>query len=104
MISQLPDDGDVGGGITSDSDSDEEQQKGSKKRKSGGKDSGGVYVPPKLSAVHYDGEDSKAERNRKQMERAKKRALRYVLLAAKCEKNQIWNCRSFLLLVCATGG
>lgn len=62
---------------SSDSDSDDDEQAtGSKKRKSSAKEAGGIYVPPKLSAVHYDGEDSKAERNRKQMERAKKRALR----------------------------
>lgn len=36
----------------------------------------GVYVAPKLSAVHYDGDDTKAERTRKQLERARKRALK----------------------------
>lgn len=78
MISQLADDNDDAAAMSSsDSDSDEDEQAtGSKKRKSSAKEAGGIYVPPKLSAVHYDGEDSKAERNRKQMERAKKRALR----------------------------
>lgn len=33
------------------------------------------YVPPKLTAVHYDGDESRQERLRKQQERAKKRAL-----------------------------
>lgn len=33
------------------------------------------YVPPKLTAVHYDGDESRQERQRKQQERAKKRAL-----------------------------
>uniref|UniRef100_A0A0A9XEF2 Neuroguidin-B n=1 Tax=Lygus hesperus TaxID=30085 RepID=A0A0A9XEF2_LYGHE len=35
----------------------------------------GIYVPPKLSAVHYDGDESRAERRRKIIERARKRAL-----------------------------
>ncbi|KAF6215148.1 hypothetical protein GE061_009899 [Apolygus lucorum] len=35
----------------------------------------GIYVPPKLSAVHYDGDDSRAERRKKIIERARKRAL-----------------------------
>ncbi|BES88695.1 Sas10/Utp3/C1D family [Nesidiocoris tenuis] len=34
-----------------------------------------VYIPPKLSAVHYDGDESRAERRRKIIERARKRAL-----------------------------
>lgn len=61
-----------------ESDSDEpEQNEKSKKKKSKASGSGtGVYVPPKLTAVHYDGEDTKAERARKQMERARKRALK----------------------------
>lgn len=35
-----------------------------------------VYVPPKLSAVHYDDGDSKAERNRKKVERVRKSTLK----------------------------
>lgn len=35
----------------------------------------GKYVPPKLTAVHYDGDESRQERERKKQERAKKRAL-----------------------------
>lgn len=70
--------------MTDDEDSDESdsdapgQNERSKKKKSKDRASGsaGVYVPPKLTAVHYDGEDTKAERARKQMERAKKRALK----------------------------
>lgn len=59
-----------------DSDSDAGTSNRSKKKS---KDSAtGVYVPPKLSAVHYDGDDSKNERARKQMERARKRALKWV--------------------------
>lgn len=70
LISQLPEE-DEG---TSDSDAQSDQQEHTRNKKKL-KDSTGVYVPPKLSAVHYDGEDTKAERNRKQLERAKKRAL-----------------------------
>lgn len=68
----------------SDEESDDDEEttsnakstKLNKKSKDASTASGGVYVPPKLSAVHYDGEDSKAERSRKQMERARKRALK----------------------------
>lgn len=65
------------------SDDEDESNTGAKSKKFNKKikeksivGNSGVYVPPKLSAVHYDGEDSKAERNRKQMDRAKKRALK----------------------------
>lgn len=64
-----------------DDESDENESRANSAQKSGkkAKEAGaaaGVYVPPKLSAVHYDGEDSKAERARKQMERTRKRALK----------------------------
>lgn len=36
---------------------------------------GDKYVPPKLTAVHYDGDESRQEREKKKQERAKKRAL-----------------------------
>ncbi|KAJ4442401.1 hypothetical protein ANN_03987 [Periplaneta americana] len=35
----------------------------------------GVYVPPKLAAVHYDGDESHAEKQQRALERARKRAL-----------------------------
>lgn len=72
MTSNLPE-GD-NGDDSSDSDSDAEAPSKNKKK---GKEGTGVYVPPKLSAVHYDGDDSKNERIRKQGERARKRALKY---------------------------
>lgn len=60
-----------------DSDDSESGAEISNKSKKKSKDTAtGVYVPPKLSAVHYDGDDSKAERARKQLERARKRALK----------------------------
>ena len=37
--------------------------------------SDGKYVPPKLTAMHYDGDETRQERERKKQERAKKRAL-----------------------------
>lgn len=67
----------AGNNDSDSSDSDDEQPKRNAKKSQGGtKENSGVYVPPKLSAVHYDGEDSKAERARKQIERARKRALK----------------------------
>ncbi|XP_012254045.2 neuroguidin isoform X2 [Athalia rosae] len=35
----------------------------------------GIYVPPKLAAVHYDGDETTAERVRKSSERARRRAV-----------------------------
>lgn len=63
---------------SSDSEADEETTKSTKSARNKSKDSSksGVYVPPKLSAVHYDADDTKGERQRKQLERAKKRAFR----------------------------
>lgn len=87
LISQLPDDEEEEASSTDiESDSDKPTKSGKNKRNKSKDSSGksskgdGVYVPPKLSAVHYDGEDTKAERMRKQLERAKKRALRYFRL------------------------
>lgn len=64
---------------SSESGEDEESTKATKsaRNKSKASDKSATYVPPKLSAVHYDADDSKSERQRKQMERAKKRAFRY---------------------------
>jgi U3 small nucleolar ribonucleoprotein protein LCP5 len=63
---------------SSDSEDEDETTKSTKQSRKKTKDSSksGVYVPPKLSAVRYDDDDTKAERNRKQLERAKKRAFR----------------------------
>lgn len=41
----------------------------------GRESTGDKYVPPKLTAVHYDGDESRQEREKKKQERAKKRAL-----------------------------
>ncbi|KAJ1531022.1 hypothetical protein ONE63_005853 [Megalurothrips usitatus] len=52
------------------SDSDSADEKGNKDKKKSG-----VYVPPKLAAVHYDEEDTPMSRQQKQLERARMRAL-----------------------------
>lgn len=71
--------GDTAESSDESNDSDDETNKiGKNGKKSASTKDGGIYVPPKLSAVHYDGEDTKAERARKQIERARKRALKYV--------------------------
>lgn len=85
LISKLGEEAAANDDESDSDDSDDEpkaatsssQKKRSSKESSGG--GSGVYVPPKLSAVHYDEGDSKAERSRKQLERAKKRALRLVI-------------------------
>lgn len=51
------------------SDVDETSQHGSKKAKDG------VYVAPKVTAVPYDGDESRVVKRQKELERAKKRAL-----------------------------
>uniref|UniRef100_A0A6B2EI25 Protein involved in rrna processing n=1 Tax=Phlebotomus kandelakii TaxID=1109342 RepID=A0A6B2EI25_9DIPT len=38
-------------------------------------ESSGIYVPPKHIPMYYDEDESKADRNRKQLERAKKRSI-----------------------------
>ncbi|KAK3932516.1 Neuroguidin, partial [Frankliniella fusca] len=61
--------GESDGGSGSSDDSDDEKSESKDKKKSG------VYVPPKLAAVHYDGDETTVSRQQKQLERAKKRAL-----------------------------
>lgn len=65
-------------GAEDDSSDESDAEDGTNKTKKKSKDSTGVYVPPKLSAVHYDGDDTKADRTRKQLDRSRKRALKYV--------------------------
>ncbi|XP_055379297.1 neuroguidin isoform X2 [Condylostylus longicornis] len=59
-------------------ENDEDNENGETAKKSGGKKSktksSGKYVPPKLTAVHYD-EETEAERTKKLMEKSRKRAL-----------------------------
>lgn len=62
----------------SESDEDEEtdDEKGVKKPKKGataGKP--GIYVPPKIKPVYYDGDEKPEDKEKKLLERAKKRAI-----------------------------
>ncbi|XP_063984030.1 neuroguidin isoform X2 [Diachasmimorpha longicaudata] len=50
-------------------DSEEDEGKSSKARKTG------LYVPPKITAVHYDGDETMMEKLRKAGERARRRAI-----------------------------
>ncbi|XP_011297961.1 neuroguidin isoform X2 [Fopius arisanus] len=52
-----------------ESDEEDEGGKGNKVRKTG------IYVPPKLAAVHYDGDETMMEKSRKASERARRRAV-----------------------------
>lgn len=76
LTSNMPESGAENADSSTDGSDSEADATNKSKKKS--KEATGVYVPPKLSAVHYDGDDSKTERARKQMERARKRALKYV--------------------------
>ncbi|KAJ9600212.1 hypothetical protein L9F63_009494 [Diploptera punctata] len=63
MISNLND--------SEESDSESDEKAGDKQEKT----KKGVYVPPKLAAVYYDGDESRAEKQQRLLERARKRAL-----------------------------
>nr|CAG4641344.1 EOG090X0IJO [Eulimnadia texana] len=56
-------------GEESDEESDEGEDKAQDKK------AAGVYVPPKLSAVHYDGDETAEQRASKSMERKRKQVL-----------------------------
>lgn len=56
-------------------DEDNEDKESSFKKKGTLKGKSGIYVPPKLRPVHYDGDDTQAEKEKKIIERAKKRAM-----------------------------
>lgn len=45
------------------------------KNKGASKNKSGIYVPPKLRPVHYDGDETQAEKEKRVIERAKKRAM-----------------------------
>lgn len=61
-----------------DSDSDQEEEMESFKATQARKSN--VYVPPKLAAVHYDGDETMAEKIRKAGERARRRAVSNTVL------------------------
>lgn len=59
---------------------DEEGEAGVKKPKKGataGKT--GIYVPPKIKPVYYDGDEKSVDKDKKMIERAKKRAITWVV-------------------------
>uniref|UniRef100_A0A7G3AUJ8 Protein involved in rrna processing n=1 Tax=Lutzomyia longipalpis TaxID=7200 RepID=A0A7G3AUJ8_LUTLO len=55
-----------------DGDGVDEEKNRKRPTKAGGS---GLYVPPKLIPMHYEEDEGKADRNRKQIERAKKRSI-----------------------------
>ncbi|XP_059616232.1 neuroguidin [Phlebotomus argentipes] len=57
-----------------DSD-DEAEEESNRKRPTKAGSSAGLYVPPKHMPMYYEEDESKAERSRKQLERAKKRSI-----------------------------
>ncbi|XP_044750983.1 neuroguidin-A [Coccinella septempunctata] len=68
------------GDIESDDDESGDEEDTAPKNKSG------VYVPPKLSAVHYPGEENAFERNKRLQERSKKHAISSAILQDLCEE------------------
>lgn len=63
----------VAGNVDDKESSDEQSEKEDTKKCESKK---GIYVPPRIAPVYYEGDESKVERNQRQLERAKKRALR----------------------------
>ncbi|XP_045471001.1 neuroguidin [Harmonia axyridis] len=68
-----------------DIESDDDQESGDGEE-SVPKSKKGIYVPPKLSAVHYPGDENAHERNRRLQEKSKKHALSSALLQDLCEE------------------
>lgn len=58
-----------------ESDSDQDSQVAGFKSTPQSRKSSNIYVPPKLAAVHYDGDETVAEKIRKAGERARRRAV-----------------------------
>lgn len=58
-----------------DNDEEEVQAFSTSKKKSASKAKSGLYVAPKLQPVHYDGDETQAEKEKKMIDRAKRRAL-----------------------------
>ncbi|KAJ8933708.1 hypothetical protein NQ314_013838 [Rhamnusium bicolor] len=63
--------GNLIGKLSDGSDTDESEEE----RGKGENNKYGIYVPPKLSAVHYTGDESTQERTKRLQERSKKHAL-----------------------------
>lgn len=58
-----------------DEDNEQEESAPSSKKKGASKGKTGIYVPPKLRPVHYDGDETQADKEKKMIDRAKKRAM-----------------------------
>ncbi|XP_017154029.1 neuroguidin [Drosophila miranda] len=72
-------DDDAQEGSDSDEDEDEEDEAGAgaakKPRKAATAGKSGVYVPPRIKPVYYDGDEKDADKEKKALDRAKKRAI-----------------------------
>ncbi|XP_067620594.1 neuroguidin isoform X2 [Eurosta solidaginis] len=62
-----------------DSESDDDAEEGEtgvkKPKKAATAGKSGIYVPPKIKPVYYDGDEKSADKDKKMVERAKKRAM-----------------------------
>lgn len=76
LISQIPEGEHSNSDESDDNDEDEVNEEKTKKSKDSSSSKSNVYVPPKLQSVHYDGDESKVDRSKRQVERARKRALK----------------------------
>lgn len=57
-------------------DDEDDEEKGVKKpKKAATAGKPGIYVPPKIKPVYYDGDDKAEDKEKKLIERAKKRAI-----------------------------
>lgn len=72
LVSNVPE-GESASSESSESEGEEKSSKSAKNKSSSSKS--GVYVPPKLTSVPYEDEDTKADKERKLIERARKKAL-----------------------------
>uniref|UniRef100_A0A1B0GHR7 Protein involved in rrna processing n=1 Tax=Lutzomyia longipalpis TaxID=7200 RepID=A0A1B0GHR7_LUTLO len=68
-----------------DGDGVDEEKNRKRPTKAGGS---GLYVPPKLIPMHYEEDEGKADRNRKQIERAKKRSIGMAII--EISRRSIW--------------
>lgn len=81
LISQIPEGEHSNSENSDESDDENDNEDGgneekTKKSKDSSSSKNNVYVPPKLQSVHYDGDESKVDRSKRQVERARKRALK----------------------------
>lgn len=71
------DDEDESENSASESDGDDEEGEAGVKKPKKGATAGktGIYVPPKIKPVYYDGDEKSVDKDKKMIERAKKRAI-----------------------------